>query len=197
LALLSGTDPLEQLGRGLAEAAQAHELVTEVGHARGDIKFLLFHRMFDQTFDTAYNRAARVANGKGPRPHWGAMTLTVQEKGFTFHNVTFAHGFEEQAGATTQRSMVFTGINDEVFFVISAEHLEAKIPGQSLRTMVPEDNLPVAIHQANSGVEVFDYGTKQLGIVQLQTGHRHGDLYCLSAKKEGTLWRGNGRSGIS
>jgi hypothetical protein len=92
-------------------------------------------------------------------------------------------GTNVRAGGAAQYAVLLIALSQNVFTAGSPDHFVTAVPGNSLCSLVPEQNFPVAAYHINAGVQAFQDRPEDVGILKF----RHCRNQCFLSKVPSAL----------
>jgi hypothetical protein len=132
---------------------------------------------FIEAFSSTDDDAASIPNADRAHVHRHSVSSSVQQVNVGFSRLSVAHGVGERAGGSAKDRLVLIAVDQNVFAAVASDHILTQVAADVLGTLVPEQNLPIAVNQVHAGLQTFQDSTEDLGILEF----RHGNTLFLSA----------------
>ena len=98
------------------------------------------------------------------------MTLLVAEVHQGVADPAFVHGLGKGTGADAKNAVLLVTMREDIFATGTADDIMTPVAGDSLRAIVPEQNLSVAPDQVHSGLQAVQHGAEDVRILKFRHG---------------------------
>ena len=98
------------------------------------------------------------------------MTLLVTKEHQGLADLTFVHGPGKGTGGTAKNAVLLIALSQDIFAAGAADDIMTPVAGDSLRAIVPEQNLSVSPDQVHAGLQAVQHGAEDVRILKFRHG---------------------------